>query len=119
MVLSLLNLALAFQVQNSIPTWTLSATPNLTIQDDGTPATQFESIMGVGRLSNGGIAIANRGGTNDIRIFDARRRHVTSFGRTGSGPAEFRRLEWVGQSGRRGHDGLVPLRHGEPGHLQR
>jgi hypothetical protein len=52
----------------------------------------------VGRLSNGGIAIANRG-TNDVRIFDAGGRHVTTFGRTGSGPGEFRRLEWIGRSG--------------------
>ena len=99
MVIPILGILLAIQVQTGIPVWTLSPAPTLTIQDDGTPATQFESITGVGRLSNGGIAIANRGGTNDIRIFDARGRHVATFGRTGSGPGEFRRLEWIAQSG--------------------
>jgi hypothetical protein len=97
-VLSLLSLAFTLQAQAGIPTWTLTPAPSLTIQDDGTPATQFVRIMGLGRLSNGGIAIANRG-TNDIRIFDARGRHVTTFGRTGSGPGEFRRIEWIGQAG--------------------
>lgn len=97
-MLALLGLALTIQVQTGIPSWTLSPTPTLAIQDDGTPATQFVRVMGVGRLSNGGIAVANRG-TNDVRIFDARGRHVTTFGSTGSGPGEFRRLEWIGRSG--------------------
>ena len=48
-------------------------------------------IMGVARLSTRRIAVANRG-TNDVRIFDASARHVTTFGRTGEGPGEFRRL---------------------------
>ncbi len=97
-MIALLGIALATQVQGNIPTWTLSAAPTLTIEDDGTPATQFVRIVGVARLSNGSIAVANRG-TNDIRIFDARGRHVTTFGRTGEGPGEFRRLEWIGRSG--------------------
>jgi hypothetical protein len=98
-MLALFGLALTVQAQASIPVWTLTPAPTLTIQDDGTPATQFESIMGVVRLSNGGIAIANRGGTNDIRIFDARGRSIASFGRTGEGPGEFRRIDWMGQAG--------------------
>ena len=97
-MISLLGIAFAAQLQGGIPSWTLSATPTLTIEDDGTPATQFVRIMGVARLSNGHIAVANRG-TNDIRIFDARARHVTTFGRTGEGPGEFRRLEMIGRSG--------------------
>lgn len=97
-MIALIGLAFAAQVQGGIPSWTLSPAPTLTIEDDGTPATQFVSVMGVRRLSNGSIAIANRG-TNDIRIFDARARHVVTFGRTGGGPGEFRRLEWIGRSG--------------------
>ena len=97
-MIALLGLAFATQLQGGIPSWTLSPTPTLTIEDDGTPATQFVRIMGVARLSNGHIAVANRG-TNDIRIFDARAKHVTTFGRTGDGPGEFRRLEWIGRSG--------------------
>jgi hypothetical protein len=97
-MIALLGFALVAQVQGVIPTWTLSPTPTLTIEDDGTPATQFVRIVGVARLSNGSIAVANRG-TNDIRVFDARGRHVATFGRTGEGPGEFRRLDWVGRSG--------------------
>ena len=97
-MIALLGLAFAVQVQGGIPQWTLSPSPTLTIEDDGTPATQFVRIVGVARLSNGNIAVANRG-TNDIRIFDARGRHVATFGRTGEGPGEFRRLDWVGRSG--------------------
>jgi hypothetical protein len=97
-MIALIGLAFAALVQGGIPTWTLSNAPTLTIQDDGTPATQFEIVTGVARLSSGHIAVANRG-TNDIRIFDDRGRHVTTFGKTGGGPGEFRRLEIAGRSG--------------------
>ena len=95
-MISLISLLVAAQVQG-IPTWTLSPAPTVTIEDDGSPATQFVRVTGVTRLADGGIAVANRG-TNDIRIFDARGRHVTTFGRTGEGPGEFRRLELIGRS---------------------
>jgi hypothetical protein len=99
-MIALLGLGLAFaaQLQAGIPSWSLSPTPTLAIEDDGTPATQFVRVMGVARLSSGAIAIVNRG-TNDIRIFDARGRHVTTIGRTGAGPGEFRRIEMIGRSG--------------------
>src|SRR5688572_3263272 len=97
-MISLLGIAFAAQLQGGIPLWTLSPAPTLRIEDEGTPATQFVRIMGVARLSNGHIAVANRG-TNDIRIFDARARHVVTFGRSGEGPGEFRRLEMIGRSG--------------------
>jgi hypothetical protein len=70
-MIRLFVVAMVAQTQGAIPTWTLSPSPTLTIADDGTPATQFVRVMGVMRLSNGGVAIANRG-TNDVRIFDAR-----------------------------------------------
>lgn len=98
MLLTLLGIALVAQGPATAPVWTLSPTPSLTIEDDGTPEKQFVQVSGVARLSNGSIAIANRG-TNDIRIFDARGAHLTTFGRTGDGPGEFRRLDWVGRSG--------------------
>jgi streptogramin lyase len=97
-VIALAGLALALQIQAGPPTWTLSASPVLTIEDDGTAAKEFVRVVGVARLSNGSIAVANRG-TNDIRIFDARGRHITTFGRAGEGPGEFRRLEMIGRTG--------------------
>ena len=81
-MITLCVVALVVHAQGVIPTLTLSPTPTLTIADDGTPATQFVRVMGAMRLANGGIAIANRG-TNDIRIFDARGKHVATFGRIG------------------------------------
>jgi hypothetical protein len=96
-MIRLFILALVAQAQGAVPTLTLSPAPTLTIADDGTPATQFVRVMGVMGLSNGGVAIANRG-TNDVRIFDARGKHVATFGRTGDGPGEFRRLELIGRS---------------------
>jgi hypothetical protein len=96
-LLALLGIALATQVPSAPPTWSISPTATLVIEDDGTPPKQFVQVAGVGRLSNGSIAVADRA-TNDIRIFDARGRHVTTFGKTGDGPGEFRRLEWVTRS---------------------
>jgi hypothetical protein len=98
LMIALIGVALAVQVQSGVPAWTLSPTPTLTIEDDGTPAKQFEAVTGVARLASGHIAVANRG-TNDIRIFDGGGRHVTTFGQTGGGPGEFRRIELVGRSG--------------------
>jgi len=95
---ALIGLAFAVQVQSGVPAWTLSPTPTLTIEDDGTPAKQFEVVTGVVRLASGHIAVANRG-SNDVRIFDAGGRHVGTFGQTGAGPGEFRRIELVGRSG--------------------
>ena len=97
-VIALLALAFGAQIQAGIPAWTLSPTPTLTIEDVGTPAKEFVRIVGVARLSGGRIAVANRG-TNDIRIFDAQGKHLTTFGRTGGGPGEFRRLEMISKAG--------------------
>ena len=97
-MVAIISLAFAAQVQVGIPTWKLGAAPTLTIEDNGRPATQLEGVVGVARLSSGHIAVANRG-TNDIRIFDARGRIVATFGQTGGGPGEFRRIEMVGRSG--------------------
>ena len=97
MLITILGLAFATQVPANLPTWTLSPTPQVTIEDDGTPAKQFAQISGVARLSSGHIAVADRA-SNDIRIFDAQGRHVATFGKTGDGPGEFRRLEMVSRS---------------------
>lgn len=97
-MLTILGLAIAAHLQGGLATWRLSPTPTLTIEDDGTPATEFAGVVAVARLSNGRVAVVNRG-TTDIRIFDAQARHIATFGRTGGGPGEFRRLEWVGRSG--------------------
>lgn len=92
----LVLLATVAQVQG-VPVWTVSAQPNLVIDDDGTPAREFAQIEGAFRLNDGRIAVIN-GGTNDVRIFDPAGRHLTSFGRSGAGPGEFRQITVAARS---------------------
>lgn len=93
--------------QQSIPTWSVTASPVLTIEGEGTPETEFTQIRAALRLSSGVIAVAN-GATSDLRLFDERGRFVRRFGRTGAGPGEFRSLGWVGRS----HDTAFVFDHG-------
>ena len=56
--------------------------------DESDEATWFSSIRGVGRLSDGSVAVVDRASA-EIRIFDPDGRHVRSMGRHGEGPGEF------------------------------
>jgi len=55
----------------------------------GAPAQELFLVTGAVRLSDGGIAVAN-GGTHEVRVFDARGRHVRTIGGEGGGPGELR-----------------------------
>ena len=57
--------------------------------DESDEATWFSTVRGVGRLSDGSVAVLDRLSA-EIRIFDANGRHVRSMGRRGEGPGEFR-----------------------------
>jgi hypothetical protein len=57
----------------------------------GDPVTDMSQIVGVVRLSDGRIAVAN-GIAPDIRFFDATGQHLVTAGRRGSGPGEFQAL---------------------------
>lgn len=77
--------------------WRVADAPTLTIGTaDGDPATQLYEVGAVLRLDDGRILVANTG-THEIRIFSASGEHLTSLGREGSGPGEFRwpRGLWV------------------------
>ena len=50
---------------------------------------QFYGVRGVARLSDGSVAIADRG-TKSVRIFGSTAEYVRSMGREGEGPGEFR-----------------------------
>lgn len=56
------------------------------------PEDQLFRVADAVRLPDGRIAVANAG-SNEIRIYGARGRLETSFGREGEGPGEFR---WIG-----------------------
>ena len=57
--------------------------------DEGDEAQWFSTIRGVGRLSDGSVAVIDDASA-EIRIFDAGGRHLRSMGRHGEGPGEFR-----------------------------
>jgi hypothetical protein len=69
---------------------TICATPEWIIGDerDGTP---LHRVTGVARLSDGRIVVLNSG-SSEVLFFAPDARSVTSFGRRGNGPGEFRSL---------------------------
>ncbi|HJU75882.1 MAG TPA: 6-bladed beta-propeller [Gemmatimonadaceae bacterium] len=92
-----ISVAAAVQQQPSLREWTLARYPTLSIGGDGSPATEFLRVAGVFRLTANRIAVVN-GATNEIRFFDSAGKLVHTFGRTGSGPGEFRQIGWVGRA---------------------
>jgi hypothetical protein len=69
--------------------WRVSERPLVDIgavQDD--PAQQLDRVSDAHRFPDGRIAVANAG-SGEIRLFDARGRHLATVGRKGRGPGEF------------------------------
>ncbi len=70
-------------------TCTYSEEPVLVIGDNEEDDNQwFSTIRGMGRLSDGSVAVVDRASA-EVRIFDASGRHVRSMGQRGEGPGEF------------------------------
>jgi hypothetical protein len=84
--------------KSEIAEWTLGAEPTIAIGGDDSTKTEFFNVSGAWRLPDGAIAVTN-GGTNEIRVFDARGKFAYAFGRTGDGPGEFRQISWTGSAG--------------------
>jgi hypothetical protein len=83
-------------VQVSVPTWTLSASPSVSIgREDGDPRYQLFRVMDAELLDDGRIVVANAG-NNSLSVYDARGTYVRSIGRKGEGPGEFEVPMWVG-----------------------
>lgn len=73
-----------------VPRWQVGEAPSLVIGSvDG--ADVFEDLSSVRRRSDGSFAVADRG-ARQVRIYDARGRHVLTTGRRGRGPGEFEGL---------------------------
>ena len=89
--------ASAARAQPQVPDWRLATTPILTLEDNGTPATEFNRVAGAWRLPNGRVVIAN-GGSSELRIFDPNGALVETLGRRGKGPGEFETMSVVGVS---------------------
>jgi hypothetical protein len=70
--------------------WTVAASPVLDMGvAAGDPAYEFQTILGLTRLPNGNILVANRG-TRELRFYSPSGEHIRSVGRDGEGPGEFR-----------------------------
>lgn len=85
-------------VESASPTWLegegwrVAGQPILEIGVvDGDPRYQFDRIRAAARAPGGHILVAD-GGSQEIRVYDAAGRHITSFGGVGEGPGEFRSL---------------------------
>lgn len=75
--------------------WKLSSQPQFTIGvAEGAPEEMLFRVVASFRLGDGRFVIAN-GGTQEIRIFDARGRYLATAGRKGEGPGEFVNLRSV------------------------
>ncbi|MDE2770906.1 MAG: 6-bladed beta-propeller [Bacteroidota bacterium] len=74
---------------SSETTCTFSEEPVLVIGDNEEDDNQwFSMIRGMGRLSDGSVAVVDRASA-EVRIFDASGRHLRSMGQRGEGPGEF------------------------------
>lgn len=72
--------------------WQVDATPILSIGGAaGEGAAEFAAVMGVVRLRDGSVVVANQS-TNELRVFAPDGTHRRTMGRRGRGPGEFDRL---------------------------
>jgi hypothetical protein len=88
----------AAPARDSASAWRVADTPFVSIgREEGPPEQQLYDVRSALRFPDGRIAIANAG-SGEIRIYDPRGRHLSSFGREGDGPGEFRGLDrlWIG-----------------------
>lgn len=69
--------------------WQISSDPTLSIGErEGDSTTQFQQIVGVVRLSDSQIVVADAG-SNSIRSFDGSGSLIRTVGRSGEGPGNF------------------------------
>ena len=82
--------------------WRIGPEPTLSIgKSEGEEPYLLHLVRGVARLADGRIVVANRG-SSELRMFDARGEHLTSWGGEGDGPGELYSLTgvaaWPGDS---------------------
>jgi hypothetical protein len=73
----------------------MADTPSVVVgREEGAPEHQLYDVRSAARFPDGRIAVANAG-TKEIRVYDAAGRHLSTLGREGDGPGEFRGLAQV------------------------
>ena len=82
--------------------WRVGPEPTVSIGErEGEEPYLLHLVRGVVRLSDGRIVVGNRG-SNELRMFDSRGRHLTTWGGEGEGPGEILGLNdvaaWPGDS---------------------
>lgn len=79
--------------------WRIREEPTLQIGAlEGPEDYQFTEIVGVTRLGDGRIVVADRG-SSQLKVFGPEGDFRNRIGRQGEGPGEFRRLDYVGAFG--------------------
>ena len=92
LAISLAVLLLVGSEAGAQATWQLARAPEVSIGvAEGAPENMLHRVAGGFRFGNGRIVVAN-GGTQEIRVYDARGRFASSSGRRGEGPGEFTQL---------------------------
>jgi hypothetical protein len=76
-------------------TWQLARTPEVSIGvAEGATENMLHRVAGGFRFPDGRIVVAN-GGTQEVRVYDARGRFLSGAGRRGEGPGEYTQLSRV------------------------
>lgn len=84
------------QIPAATPRWQLDSIPVVSIGEDRV-GDAYEFFRVRGALSHRDRVLVGDGGSAQLRLFDGAGNHVSSVGRTGSGPGEFQNLQWLGK----------------------
>ncbi|MEQ9400232.1 MAG: hypothetical protein RJQ04_13805 [Longimicrobiales bacterium] len=77
------------------PQWTLAPMPALSLgRMEGGGPEEFYRVRHVELMADSGLAVVNSG-TSEVRVFNPDGSFGGAYGRAGSGPQEFRALQWV------------------------
>jgi hypothetical protein len=76
--------------QPGIPLWSVSQRPTLRIGSEASEATRFGSIGFAARTATGRIVVLSSGKNAQLRVFDSTGSYLSTIGRSGDGPGEFR-----------------------------
>ncbi|HYH79383.1 MAG TPA: hypothetical protein VEX86_06290 [Longimicrobium sp.] len=79
--------------------WRFAPAPSAIIgESEGAPEYPLGHVAGALILSDTLVVVGDRGSAQ-IRYFSPRGIHLRTLGRTGDGPGEFRRIDWIGARG--------------------